>query len=64
MLELADKHVSEACAERRTGSTPVSRTNNETLDRHEDADFLMRIIGVDDLTYKLTYKLTYFIVAD
>jgi hypothetical protein len=25
---------------------------------------LMRIIGVDDLTYKLTYKLTYFIVAD
>ena len=29
MLELADKHVSEACAERRTGSIPVSRTNKE-----------------------------------
>lgn len=26
VLELADKHVSEACVARRTGSTPVSRT--------------------------------------
>ena len=52
VLELADKHVSEACVARRTGSTPVSRTIMNLQKRHEMAVFFI-------LKNKLRFKLVF-----